>query len=86
MNYASEFGLPRFVVINKMNRDNADFSKSLNSVQEITEARLIPLQLPWGEKADFQGVIDLLSMEAYTGDGKTPVDIPAEYADDRSRR
>jgi elongation factor G len=81
MNYASEFGLPRFVVINKMNRDNADFAKAMNSVQEISEARLIPLQLPWGEKADFQGVIDLLNMKAYPGDGKTAVDIPAEFVD-----
>jgi elongation factor G len=64
-----------------MNRDNADFNKALNSVQEISEARLIPLQLPWGAKADFQGVIDLLSMKAYAGEGKTAVDIPAEFAD-----
>ncbi len=81
MNYASEFGLPRFLVINKMDRDNADFNKALNSVQEISDARLIPLQLPWGDKADFQGVIDLLTMRAYAGDGKNGVDIPAEYSD-----
>jgi elongation factor G len=81
MNYAEDFDLPRFVVINKMNRDNADFQKALNSVQEISEARLIPLQLPWGEKADFTGVIDLLSMKAYEGSGKTASDIPAEYVD-----
>ncbi len=81
LNYAEEFGLPRFVVINKMNRDNADFQKALASVQEISEARLIPLQLPWGEKEDFKGVIDLLSMKAYAGDGKKAADIPTEYAD-----
>jgi elongation factor G len=40
---------------------------------------MLPLQLPWGEKADFKGVIDLLSMKAYKGDGKEIVDIPAEY-------
>ena len=81
MNYAEEFGLPRFLVINKMDRDNADFKKALASVQEISEPRLLPLQLPWGEKADFQGVIDLLSMKAFAGDGKTGADIPAEFAD-----
>jgi elongation factor G len=81
LSYAEEFGLPRMLVINKMNRDNADFQKSLTSVQEITEARLIPLQIPWGEKADFQGVIDLLTMKAYAGQGQTAADIPAEYAD-----
>ncbi len=81
MNYAEEFGLSRFLVINKMDRDNADFQKALASVQEISEARLLPLQLPWGEKEDFQGVIDLLSMKAYAGGGKTGADIPAEFAD-----
>jgi elongation factor G len=51
------YELPRFVVINKMNRDNANFRKALDSVQQITEARLIPVQLPWGERADFKGVL-----------------------------
>jgi elongation factor G len=80
-NYCDEFNLPRFVVINKMNRDNANFSKAMGSVQEMSEVRLIPVQLPWGEKAEFKGVLDLLSMKAYAGGGKTPEDIPAEYAD-----
>ena len=80
-NYCDKFKLPRFVVINKMNRDNADFKKALDSVSQLTDVRLLPIELPWGEKADFQGVIDLLSMKAYKGDGKEAVDIPAEYAD-----
>ncbi len=79
--YCSQFKLPRFVVINKMDRENANFQKALSSVQELSEIRLIPVQIPWGEKASFQGVIDLLTMKAYKGDGKTVVDIPAEYKD-----
>ncbi len=78
-NYCNTFQLPRFVVINKMDRDNANFQKALASIQNLTETRLIPVQLPWGEKASFQGVIDLITMKAYKGDGKTAVDIPAEY-------
>ena len=81
LNYADTFELPRFVLINKMNRDNADFRKAMASVQELSDARLIPLQLPWGEKADFKGVIDLLTMKAYAGQGTQAEDIPAEYAD-----
>jgi elongation factor G len=73
------FNLPRFVVINKMDRENADFQKALISIQEFSSIRLVPVQLPWGEKAAFHGVIDLFSMKAYKGDGKTVVDIPAEY-------
>jgi elongation factor G len=82
LNYCDEFNLPRFVVINKMNRDNANFAKALESVREISTIRIIPVQLPWGEKADFKGVIDLLTMKAYQGDGKTASEIPAEFGDD----
>lgn len=79
--YADKFKLPRFLVIDKMDRDNANFAKSLASVAEFagSETRLIPVQLPWGEKQAFQGVIDLLTMKAYKGDGKTAVEIPAEF-------
>ena len=77
--HCDKFNLPRIVVINKMERDNASFQKALASIQEFSSIRLVPIQLPWGEKAAFQGVIDLLTMKAYKGDGKTAVEIPAEY-------
>ena len=79
--YCDQFNLPRLVVINKMNRDNANFAKALESAREISDMRLIPVQLPWGERGDFKGVLDLLTMKAYPGDGKTSVEIPAEFAD-----
>ncbi len=77
--HADTFKLPRFLVINKMERDNANFKNAVASVQKFTESRLINAQLPWGEKSGFQGVIDLLTMQAYKGDGKVGVEIPAEY-------
>lgn len=77
-NYCDTFKLPRFVVINKMDRDNADFKKAIASVQEFSAVRLISMQLPWGEKAAFKGVIDLVSMKAFSGDGKTAEEIPAD--------
>lgn len=80
MTYCDRYQLPRFVVINKMNRDNANFKKAVESVQEITATKVITVQLPMGEKADFKGVIDLLSQKAYAGDGKTAQPIPAQYA------
>ncbi|MBM3144393.1 MAG: elongation factor G [Chloroflexi bacterium] len=79
--YADEFNLPRFVVINKMDRDNADFQKALSTVAENFEARLIPVQLPWGEKSEFKGVLDLLSMKAYAGVGKDAEEIPTGFSD-----
>jgi elongation factor G len=80
--YCEHFKLPRFVVINKMNRDNANFHKALETMQAISDKRLIAVQLPWGEKADFKGVIDLLTMKAFAGDGKIVQDIPAEFMDE----
>jgi elongation factor G len=81
-NYCDQFNIPRFVLINKMDRDNANFRKALDSVQELSEVRLLPIQLPWGEKQDFKGVIDLLTMKASSGDGETTTDIPPELIDE----
>jgi elongation factor G len=79
--YADMFELPRFVVINMMDRENANFQKALESVRSMTSTRLLPLQLPWGEKADFSGVIDILENRAYKGNGKESEEIPAEFQD-----
>ena len=80
--YLDQFNLPRIVVINKMNRENSDFTKAMNSLQEYTDKRLIAVQIPWGEKLDYKGVIDILSMKAYEGADKNGVEIPAEYKDE----
>jgi elongation factor G len=79
LSYCDQFKLPRLVIINKMNRDNANFRKALESVEQISDKRLIPVELPWGEKSEFKGVVDLLTMKAYPGAGETSQDIPAEY-------
>ena len=78
-NYCDTFKLPRLVVINKMDRDNADFRQAIASVQDFSSTRLVPVQLPWGEKAACKGVIDLISMKAFANEGKTPEEIPPEY-------
>ncbi|MHC1772251.1 MAG: elongation factor G [Flexilinea sp.] len=80
--YANKFNLPRIIIVNKMNRENADFKKAIASVAEYTDLRLIPVQIPWGEKLEFRGVIDILSMKAYDGAKNEIVDIPAEYQDE----
>lgn len=82
LQYAAEFKLPQLLVINKMERENANFKKALASVQDHVDTRLVPMQIPWGEKSDFQGVIDLVTMKAYKGDGKTVVEIPAEFIEE----
>jgi len=82
-NYAEQFSLPRFIVINKMDRENASFEKAFASVEAFATAagkRLIQVQIPWGEKLDFKGVLDLIHMKAYGADGKA-AEIPANFQD-----
>ena len=79
--YADEFNLPRFFVINKMDRDNADFEKTYAALEEFIRVhgkRAIKVHLPLGEKQNFKGVVDIIGMKAYLGDGKTTAEIPAE--------
>jgi elongation factor G len=78
-NYSGEKNIPRFVLINKMDRENANFKKVFDSFQELSDARLLPLQFPWGEQTDFKGVIDLVTMKAFKGIGTESVEIPAEF-------
>jgi elongation factor G len=80
--YCDTFELPRFVVITKMDRENANFQAVLNSVRELApDITFIPVQLPLGEKQDFKGVIDLFNMKARMDDGSAQSDIPGEYQD-----
>lgn len=79
--YVDEFKLPRIVVVNKLDRDNANFTKAYESVEQFALAngqRLVKVQLPIGEKHEFKGIVDLISMKAYLGDGKTASEIPAD--------
>ncbi len=76
--YADERELPRLAFINKMDRDNANFQRTLDQMQEKFKVSLLPLQIPIGSQANFKGVIDLLSMQAYLGDEQKAVSIPAE--------
>ena len=80
--YCDEYNLPRFIVINKMDRDNANYAKTLSSVQQLaSDKKLIPVALPWGEKTDFKGIIGLLAQKARPGSGQSTEDIPDEYLD-----
>ncbi len=84
--FATEFKLPRAVVINKLDRERADFQRALASVQEFFGRSAVPIHLPIGSERDFKGIIDLIRMRAYSytpdGDGKGKEgDIPAQYAD-----
>jgi len=78
---------PRIVFINKMDRENADFSKVLSDLKDYFGDAIVPFTLPIGAADTFIGVVDLLTKTAYQyekgGKGKgKKVDVPAEIADD----
>ncbi len=85
--FANEYKLPRAVVINKLDRERADFNRALASVNEMFGRAAVPVQLPIGSERDFKGVVDLVTMKAFLytpgGDGKGKEgEIPAELAAD----
>jgi elongation factor G len=75
--YSEAAKLPRFIFINKMDRENADFYKTLEQIQSKFGPKCLPLQIPIGSQSDFQGVIDLLTMKSYTGSPAKEGDIPS---------
>ncbi|HEM4402962.1 TPA: elongation factor G [Streptococcus suis] len=81
---ATEYGVPRIVFANKMDKIGADFLYSVSTLHERLQANAHPIQLPIGSEDDFRGIIDLIKMKAeiYTNDLGTDIleeDIPAEY-------
>lgn len=79
---ADERSLPRLVVINKLDRENASFDGVLDSLRESFGARFVPIQLPIGHEASFTGVVDLLQEKAFVGAGAGPSDIPESMKDE----
>ncbi len=70
---------PRIVFVNKMDKEHSDFQKVVSDLRERFRTNFVPLTIPIGEAASFQGVIDLLGMKAYKG--ATPAEIPAGESD-----
>ncbi len=75
--YSEEADLPRFIFINKMDRENADFYKTLEQLQARFGSKCIPLQLPIGAQDGFQGIVDLLAMKSYIGSQAEEAEIPS---------
>lgn len=74
--YTADQGMPRVLLINKMDRDNVRVERVLQSVRQGLSEKVIPAQLPIGEGPSFKGVVDLLTMRAYIGNEEK--DIPKE--------
>ena len=84
---ARELELPCLVVLNRLDRERASLSRSLESLQEAFGRTIVPIQLPIGEEKSFRGVVDLVAMKAttFSADGRgtaTVGDVPQELADE----
>ncbi|BAC43821.1 elongation factor G [Malacoplasma penetrans HF-2] len=80
---ASKYKVPRIVYVNKMDKTGADFKMCLESLNERLAAHAVAIQLPIGAEANFNGIINLVTMQAYMYDGKQDeefkvVEIPAD--------
>lgn len=84
--FAEEFKIPRILLVNKMDRENASFARSLDSIHEIFGRLAVPVFLPLGEEKDFQGIVDLIhgKTHRYKADESgafSEEEIPADMAD-----
>ncbi len=84
--HADERSLPRMVVINRMDRENANFDKALGSIREVFGNHAVAAQLPIGEGDKFRGVADIIHMKAFiwsdaSGKNVAESPIPDELAD-----
>ncbi len=75
--YSEEANLPRLIFINKMDRENADFYRTVEELQSRFGRKCLPVQLPIGAQSDFQGVVDLLTMKSYLGFPMKEAEIPS---------
>ncbi len=85
---ADKYDVPRICFVNKMDKIGADFYFSVRTMEERLGANVIPIQLPVGSEGDFEGVVDLVEMNAKVWRGETKlgetyetIDIPADLAD-----
>ena len=83
---ATEYKVPRVIFINKMDKTGADFQYSIGTIHNRLGVKAAPIQWPIGSEANFDGVIDLVTLRAYHYDGNadenyTEIEIPANLKD-----
>lgn len=83
--YCEKIKLPRAFFINKMDRENADFDKTLEEMKNNFGMSIVPIQYPIGKENNFSGIVDVISKTAVKYNSKTSkiesVDIPDELID-----
>ncbi len=80
--YAKVYQQPIIVTINKMDRENANFQRTLNQLKTaFPKYKFIPVMLPIGEQADFKGVVNAMTKKAYYGNGEERSELPDDMVD-----
>ena len=82
--FARQYNQPCAIFINKLDRERADFTRAFEDAAALFEPKPIILQLPIGAEAEFKGIVDLISGQAYVYDetGKAQkTDVPADMQD-----
>ena len=81
--YLNERKKPRIIFVNKMDRENANFQRTVEDLrQTFSDVRFIPMQLPIGSAENFQGVISFVTMKAYLGKDGKEAPIPESMRDE----
>src|SRR5256885_5465020 len=62
---SEDLGLPRLVVVNRLDRERSSLERTLGSLREACNRTVIPIQLPIGDEKNFRGVVDLVSKKAF---------------------
>ncbi len=87
--YCEEARMPRLIFINKMDRENADYIRTVEEIRSKLGAKCLPLQLAIGAQDNFEGIADLLLMKAYMGseskEGEMPSSLQAQIDTDREK-
>ena len=89
--FATEYALPRAVVVNRLDRERADFYRTLESLARRLKGRLVALQIPLGEESSFRGYVDLVRIKAVTyangkaSEGEVPGDLSDRVKEYRER-
>ena len=84
---AEKYSVPRMCFVNKMDRTGADFYFAVDTIKERLTDNYVVLQLPIGAEADYQGIVDLITMKALIWQGEDlgaswdEVDIPDDLVD-----
>lgn len=83
--YCEKIKLPRAFFINKMDRENANFDKTLEQMKDLFGMSIVPIQYPIGKESEFNGIVNVISKTALRYNFKTskiePMEIPEELID-----